>query len=212
MRNINYKSDFLLIQHIYVKDRRTGEIKDIGFPEWDFSIVYYTSSSMKTYEVSCHSGRCRNCRNENGRLLVIFDNHGLGCSELKGELTLEIPEDIFPDGDLREVLPVKTDTRLWEGPSDGYGMAEAEVILPFIKGEPFTFEDLTDQQIDELAGKAAGKVLDEAGEDLKERIDEIKNNIEEEIQKDLVDAEDYTEEDLMGAISSVGSDEVENQS
>lgn len=219
MRHINYKSDFALEQRLYYEDPETRQLKDMGFPPFNFKLYYYTTSRANAYVASCtyekkhivkhdphhkphdrrgnesycehydsehdeYEVRMVNCRNENGTILVVFDNHNLACGELKVEVVFDIPDNLFPDGRKKEVLPYPTDVLLWTKPTDGYPRAEAMAVLPYIKGtdgkdgkdgKDFTYEDLTSEQIEDFAEKVADKVID----------DNVSEKIEEAIDKKM---------------------------
>lgn len=204
MRNINHKSDFLLVQHIYLKDKGGDSITDIGFPEYDFRLRYYTINGEKDFVAWCRNGHPVNCKNVDGKLIVIFNNHGMMPGLLNVDIEIDVPNDIFEDGYHREFIPGPTKVKLITGPTESFGMAEAEAMLPFIKGDPLKFEDLTPEELDELVGqtakKAMDKLLDDADKDLMDRMDEIKEKIETEIEKDLTLPEEFSDDDIREAI------------
>lgn len=163
MANINYKSDFIINQKVYCRDEE-GNLIDIGFPKYDFRLVYWTTNFDKRYyEASCHydkNGRaiCKNCKNLGDKLIVIFDNHQLLCGELKVDFEIEIPNDLFPDGYKKEFGVYPTEVNLWDKPSEHFSKIEALAILPYIKGKDgkdFSFEDLTEEQLNNLVKKIA---------------------------------------------------------
>lgn len=184
MRNINNRSDFFLLQKLYVKDGETGDMRDMGVPECDFSLAYYTTSKDKRYVVSGKKVNCKtvytNCRNEDGKLIVLFDGYCLAPGELKVDIRLDIPDEMFPDGIRTEVIPSPTHVRLTSGPSDCYGMAEAVAILPFIKGKDMLFEDLTPEQYEDLIRQVAEAVK----EDLDQTVTEVLETQFEDISED----------------------------
>lgn len=79
MKEINYKSDFDFILTL-----KTCNGADIGFPDYDWEANVFTVSNKNGFKVSCIGGVCTNCYNDEGRIHVVCDNHGL----LPGELRL----------------------------------------------------------------------------------------------------------------------------
>lgn len=164
MQNVNYKSDFLHIQKVFITDTKTGNPKDIGFPDFDFTLQYFTVDRNNYYEAGCHyvNGKpvFKNCKNVDGKILVIFNNYKLLPGNLKVEIKCDIPDDLFPDGIKTEIIPCATKVDLVIGPSDSYGLTEATAILPFIQGKDFTFDDFTEDQLQDIIDKVAHKVVD----------------------------------------------------
>lgn len=157
MKKINYKSDFDFT--LRLKD---CEGKEIPFPDCDWDAVFWTSSKANAYTASCKGGQCVNCfKEENGGMHFVFDNHRLGIGTLKWEPHFELPNDIYPDGIQDRFSKEPLGIELVDGQGDCPTTAEIEIIAPFIKGEPFTFEDFTPEQIEELQKPAT-----EAAEEL----------------------------------------------
>lgn len=161
MTQKNYKSDFDCI--IRLKDGKDPEgKKTVPWPGFDWDVVFWTSSKANTYTASCRAGVYTNCfPTGDGGMHFVFNNHRLGPGVLQWEPHFELPNDIYPDDiqDLfsRQPLGIELVTGAGFCPSG----AEVEVMLPYIKGEPFTFEDFTPEQIEQLqrpATEAAGKL------------------------------------------------------
>lgn len=145
MRKINYKSDFDFI--LKLTDCK-GEA--VGWPEFDWSAQLYTKSKANAYTVSCRGGVCANCFNDEGRIHVVVDSHRLGLGRLNVELKAELPNGIYPDGTQDEFSPQALDIELVAAAGDCGTEAEVEAMLPYIKGEPFTYGDFTPEQIADL--------------------------------------------------------------
>lgn len=147
----NYKSDFDAILHL---KSCVGDVcKNIGWPDYDWVARFYTTSHDNVYIASNIGGVLTNCFNDNGNIHVVFNNHGLPSGTLRVEFSAEIPNDIYPDGSQLEVSPQALDIELVRGVGDCGTIADVEVMLSFIKGDkgdPFTYEDLTEEQIAEL--------------------------------------------------------------
>ena len=169
MANKNYKSDFLLTQSLYVKNVENGNWETFDFPDFDFTLKYFTPGSYKPYEASCRyidgEPYYTNLRNINGKIVVIFHKHNLNVGDLQVEINLRIPDDLFPDGIRTEILPAPTNIRLWDRPSDSFRLAEIKALIPIIKGKDgrdFSYEDLTYEQKKELADQIGETILEEA--------------------------------------------------
>lgn len=164
MRKINYKSDFDFI--LRLKDCADPE-KTVPFPEGDFDARFWTSSKANSYTASCKDGVYTSCfRTADGGMHFVFDNHRLGIGALKWEPHFEFPNDIYPDGIQDLFRKSRLDIELVDGDGDCPTTAYIEIIAPFIKGEPFTYEDFTPEQIEELqrpATEAAIEALRAAG-------------------------------------------------
>ena len=161
MKLINYKSDFDFILHLF-----SCNGKELEFPPYDFTVYLYTANRNNPFVAYCKNGVCKNCYDDEGKIHIVMDSHGLYPGDLKIEFVAEIPNDIYPDKEKRLVIVGPTEIRLVSGTSDCPSKAEAELILPAIKGEPFTWEDFTPEQIEELQKPAT-----EAAKNIKELSD-----------------------------------------
>ena len=158
MTKINYKSDFDFI--LKLKD---GAGHDLGFPDYGWEAMFWTSSKASPFKASCFGGVCKNCYDDEGQIHIVADNHNLGIGTLKVEFRAELPREIYPDDYQRNVMPEPLGIELIREKGDLPSEIEAELLLPYIKGEPFTYEDFTAEEIKELQQPAT-----QAAEDLKE--------------------------------------------
>ena len=160
MTKINYKSDFDFI--LRLKDCADPK-KTVPFPEGDFDARFWTSNKANAYTASYRDGVYTNCfRTEDGGMHFVFDDHRMGKGTLHWEPHFELPNDIYPDNMQDLYRKAALDIELVDGDGDCPTTAELEAMLPYIKGEPFTFEDFTPEQIAELqrpATEAASSVL-----------------------------------------------------
>lgn len=147
----NYKSDFDAILHL---KSCVGDVcKEIGWPDYDWVAKFYTTSHDNVYIASNVGGVLTNCFDDNGNIHVVFNNHGLPSGTLRVEFSAEIPNEIYPDGSQLEVSPQSLNIELVRGVGDCGTIADVEVMLSFIKGDKgdaFTYEDFTAEQIAEL--------------------------------------------------------------
>lgn len=150
---VNYKSDFDFIATI---TDCTG--KDVGVPQCDWTIQLYTNPGLNMYVASHKDGVFANCLvDDEGRLHIVCDNHGLQAGSLRCRITMEVPNSDYPDGYKRVVNVVDTGIELIEGRFECECSVEANLILPYIKGDkgdPFTFEDFTPEQLAYLRSPA----------------------------------------------------------
>lgn len=179
MQEINYRQEFPLVVRFYYKDEQ-GNLQPFGFPPYDFKIYFWTTSRSDTYTVSCRyvDGEpvYLNCKRKGDDLVVIFDNHRLNPGELRAEMVMDVPSDLYPDGYRRDVLIIFTETRLIHGPTPSPTRAEINAILPYIigkdgkdgkdgengkdgkDGKDFNYDELTEEQKKEMAKKVAENI------------------------------------------------------
>lgn len=149
MKAINYNDDFSCILHIWACGHGSDEESrvELGWPQWNWRARFYTTQKVNYYEASCIDGVCTNCFNDNGRIRVIFNQHRLSAGELHVKFTAYLPDDLYPDGDEVHVVPGDSGITLVRGRGDCPSAAEAELLLPFIKGDKgdkLTYADLTE--------------------------------------------------------------------
>lgn len=163
MRKINYKSDFDFILPFPVcqaTENGTCERKDLGWPDFDWEARLWSSSKANAYVASRKGDVLTNCFNDNGRIHIVCSNHRLGKGELNVEYHAELPNDIYPDNTQNLFAPYPLGIELVSGHGDCATDVEIEYMLPFIKGEKgdaFTFEDFTPEQLESLKGKKGDK-------------------------------------------------------
>lgn len=129
----------------------TGE-REIPFPECDFTLEIYSETGFRSYTAGVCDGVAVNCREDNGRIHVYCDNHGLPLGQLWGRLTLHCPDGEWPDGvrDTGDAFPLGIEL-VADRASCCKTAAEIELQLPALKGEPMRWKDLTPEQRKELA-------------------------------------------------------------
>ena len=184
MTKINYKDDFDFILRLYtvLTDSSGNEVegsrKEIGWPEYDWVATFWTSSKANPFVARARGGECVNCYNDNGQIHIVADNHRLGKGRLNVEFTAELPRGIYADGYQRNVIPAALDIELIAGTGDLPRQIQAELLLPYIKGDKgdkgdaFTYADFTDEEIAELQKPAT-----DAANELEGRIAAIEKRI-----------------------------------
>ena len=123
---LNYKSDFDFILTLYGEN---GE--SIGFPTYDWEAYIYTASKAYKYKASCHDGECVNCFNDDGKIHIVANNHGLPVGALHIDFYSYLPNSLYPDGTERVVQPIDTNIELVQGAGDGAEGGDAEAIIPY---------------------------------------------------------------------------------
>lgn len=145
-RHINYKSDFVLRERFR---NASGDI--VALPDVDFSLEYQTRHGHK-FTASRTGGKYENCTPDGDALLVIFKNHGLCEGELCRELHLCLINDLMPDGLQNVYYPEKINVQLWHLATDTEGVIECDTLAAYTRGLPFTYEDFTPEQLENLKG------------------------------------------------------------
>lgn len=164
MKQINYKSDFKLFEN--------GDLHASPF-EYEYNTTF-----GKSYKASCLDGVYTNCRLlDDGRLMVIFDNHGLAPGILRVIRRYYLTDKDYHDGICNLVSKEDTGVILTAGKTDecevevqvpshymqgdpgksayqiavdnGYEGSEEE-WLESLKGKAFSYEDFTPEQLEEI--------------------------------------------------------------
>lgn len=164
MKQIHYKSDFKLFEK--------GELHTAPF-EYEYSTTF-----GRSYKASYIEGVYTNCRLlDDGRLMVIFDNHGLTPGILRVTRRYYLTDNDYHDGVCHLVSKEETGVILTAGKTDecevevqvpphymqgdhgksayqiavenGYEGSEEE-WLKSLKGEAFSYEDFTPEQLEEI--------------------------------------------------------------
>lgn len=92
-RKINNKSDFDFILRLTDNDGNS-----VGWLDANWLLTLYTTSKTFKYEASHAFGDKINCRNEDGEILILVDNHEFPIGELYMDFEIDIPDDRYPDG------------------------------------------------------------------------------------------------------------------
>lgn len=134
MEKKNYKDDFTLLLHLYVK-AESGEYVEIGFPTWDWRAKFYTTNKANAYEASCIGGEMHNCANVDDKVQVVFNNHRLLAGVLRCEFISLIPSSEYPDGNERVVVVGDLGVTLTKEPiADDDKTISASIVVPFVVG------------------------------------------------------------------------------
>lgn len=143
MSKVNYKEDFEFVI-------RDSEGKFVEFPTHDFTIDLWTWGSKCKYTASFKGGVCTNLINEDGTIRVIVNNHHFVPGKLVAEIRQYLPSETMPDGTMK-IYRYMADTGI-ELVRENVVPTELDAlaIFAYTKGEPFTYEDFTEEQIADL--------------------------------------------------------------
>ena len=141
----NYKSDFVLRESFV---DITG--KAVQLPtDIDFTLRYWTQHGSE-YTASRQGGVYQNCAPEDGgTLLVFFKAHNLCEGELHHELHLQLDNEAFEGGVQNVFYPADLHILLWDKASSTDRLT-SRVLADYTRGNAFTYDDFTPEQIEEL--------------------------------------------------------------
>lgn len=94
-----------------------------------------------------------NCYQDNDKIHIVLNNHKLDTGQLKGESTIYIPNSIYPDNTQKVVSYHDFGISITKGNGSFVTPAQLELLFPYIKGDkgdPFTYDNFTQEQIAEL--------------------------------------------------------------
>lgn len=149
LSRINYKSDFPLA----VKLVKNGQ--PVAFPDCDFSIAAKTENGFTVYKAERKNGVCKHCKQDGDRLIVFFDNHGLGKGRIEIECVIDNPDaDYTEDGIRQETYKAKAPIVLVDDNGDAL-----DLRLP----EPRVVEKVVEKIVEKESQLTSGiKALSEA--------------------------------------------------
>lgn len=146
LSRINYKSDFPLA----VKLVKNGQ--PVAFPDCDFSIAAKTENGFTVYKAERKNGVCKHCKQDGDRLIVFFDNHGLGKGRIEVECVINNPDaDYTEDGIRQETYKAKAPVVLVDDNGDAL-----DLRLP----EPRVVEKVVEKIVEKPVEKIVEKVVE----------------------------------------------------
>lgn len=146
LSRINYKSDFPLA----VKLVKNGQ--PVAFPDCDFSIAAKTENGFTVYKAERKNGVCKHCKQDGDRLIVFFDNHGLGKGRIEVECVIDNPDaDYTEDGIRQETYKAKAPIVLVDDNGDAL-----DLRLP----EPRVVEKVVEKIVEKPVEKIVEKVVE----------------------------------------------------
>lgn len=187
MVRINYRSDIRLIE---------------DWPGTEDFVYHYYTDRIRCYKVSLSIGNCH--RMDVGgkdKLVVLLNDHKLGKGLLRVTRFIDIPDSDMPDGTFRKVYEDSTGITLTSGECDDVSEVEVGLFLPAYqgpkgdKGDPFTWDDFTDEQ----------QAAFESAQDIIERADAAIDSVSGVVQsaKDAASSAETSAEYARQAVESV---------
>ncbi len=155
----NYKSDFVLREYFVDITGKAVPLPD----DIDFTLRYWTQHGSE-YVASRQDGVYTNCTPEDGgTLLVFFKAHNLCEGRLHHELHLPLDNPAFADGVQNVFYPADLHILLWDKASST-DKPTSGVLADYTRGNAFTFDDFTPEQIEllQLPAEAAADRYDAA--------------------------------------------------
>lgn len=128
IRHVNVGSDFRVVFEFPDKKLPTFpwrlEMRTIGTPAYNT----YTASFDGTLYNRCVPLK-------DGSILVLVNNHRLSTGTLCYSLKSDVPDALFPDGEMNIATPGCTSIELWNGPSEDLPPEQIGAIVAFLKGD-----------------------------------------------------------------------------
>lgn len=154
------------MKYIYYKDDFTLLIKVGKVPDWDFDVMLRTQDNGTPYRASRVNGTCNSCEVCEDAIKVVCDSHRLLPGKIIATINWHQPDNAYSDGVKNLEQRIETGVELTSVPVQ-VSDAEVEAIMPYIKGdkgEPFTYGDFTEEEIEGLQKPAveAAERADEA--------------------------------------------------
>ena len=69
-------------------------------------------------------------------ILVLVDHHHLAPGILCYQMKRDVPDSLFPDGEMNITTPGCTSIELWDGPSEELSIEQINTIIATLKGDP----------------------------------------------------------------------------
>ena len=195
MIHYNYDCDFKIAEPLYA--------------DAPFRYTYYAKSE-KTVVAEYDGTDYHGCYPMGDMLIVPINARSLGLGDVKVRREYYLTDKDFTDGICNRVTGnVPLGIEIWRGETDGMETHEVKVVPAYQKGDPFTFDDMTDEQKQDIANRVptkepereAAETLREANETKREEAEaireanEIKREeaeaIREATYKNKVDRDDY---------------------
>lgn len=129
-----------------------GEL--VAFPPWDFTLALYVAGRAARYVVGQRGGVLTGCYEDDGRVHVVADDHGLPPGRLRGLLTCMLPDPTYPDGIHEAVTDFDTGIELRAGtvcPCRGVVLRPVVARVPLAGMEEITAEEVA-AMFDALGG------------------------------------------------------------
>ena len=129
IRHVNYASDFRVVFSF-----PDGKLPD--YP-WHIELKTPDTPAYNTYVASFDGSVYRRCVPlEDNSILVLVDRHHLAPGTLCYQMKRDVPDALFPDGEMNITTPGCTSIELWSGTSEELPIEQINTIIATLKGEP----------------------------------------------------------------------------
>lgn len=129
IRHVNYASDFRVVFSF-----PDGKLPD--YP-WRIELKTPDTPAYNTYVASFDGSVYRRCVPlEDNSILVLVDRHHLAPGTLCYQMKRDVPDALFPDGEMNITTPGCTSIELWSGTSEELPIEQINTIIATLKGEP----------------------------------------------------------------------------
>lgn len=129
IRHVNYASDFRVVFSF-----PDGKLPD--YP-WHIELKTPDTSAYNTYVASFDGSVYRRCVPlEDNSILVLVDRHHLAPGALCYQMKRDVPDALFPDGEMNITTPGCASIELWDGPSEELSIEQINTIIATLKGDP----------------------------------------------------------------------------
>lgn len=129
IRHVNYASDFRVVFSF-----PDGKLPD--YP-WHIELKTPDTPAYNTYVASFDGSVYRRCVPlEDNSILVLVDRHHLAPGILCYQMKRDVPDSLFPDGEMNITTPGCTSIELWSGTSEELPIEQINTIIATLKGEP----------------------------------------------------------------------------
>lgn len=129
IRHVNYASDFRVV----------FAFPDSKLPDYPWHIELRTPNTpaYNTYVASFDGSVYTRCVPlVDNSILVLVDHHHLAPGILCYQMKRDVPDSLFPDGEMNITTPGCTSIELWDGPSEELSIEQINTIIATLKGDP----------------------------------------------------------------------------
>lgn len=128
IRHVNYASDFRVI---FAFPNKTLP----SYP-WRIELRTPDTAAFNTYVASFDGKFYRNCIPlEDNTILVLVDRHNLSAGPLCYDIKADVPDSLFPDGEMNITLPGCMSVVLWDGITEELPVEQVNTIIATLKGD-----------------------------------------------------------------------------
>lgn len=165
MIHYNYDCDFKIAEQLIA--------------EAPFRYTYYVKSEkavVAEYDGTDYHG----CYPMGDMLIVPINAGSLGLGEVKVRREYYLTDKDFTDGICNRVTGnVPLGIEIWRGETDGMETHEVKVVPAYQKGDPFTFDDMTDAQKQDIADRVPTKEPEREKAEAKREQNELRRQANE---------------------------------